>query len=143
MTILVIDNDHTVHETIEAILAEDGYHCLTAKDTHEADLVLETIPVHGITLDLNIPDCNPIGWLQEIGVMAPELVRRTLVVTADTIGQAERRQIDEVGAGLLLKPFTMVGLRTAVRSAIGDPNTGIEPVKPPRGSFRPIPDETE
>jgi len=143
MTILVIDNDHTVHETIEAILADDGYHCLTAKDTHEADLVLETIPVHGITLDLNIPDCNPLGWLQEIAMMAPDLVRKTLVVTADSIGQPDRKLIDEAGAGLLLKPFSMADLRKAVQSRIGFPDTGIEPVKPPRGSFRPISDETE
>ncbi|MBD3868112.1 MAG: response regulator [Acidobacteria bacterium] len=143
MTILVIDDDRSIYETIEAILADDGYHCLTAKDTHEADLVLETIPVHGITLDLNIPGCKPIEWMHEIAAMAPDLVRRTLVVTASTISQMDRKRIDEAGAGLLLKPFAMSDLRNAVRTRIGDPDTGIEPVKPPRGSFRPISDEPE
>ena len=81
--------------------------------------------------------------MHEIAAMAPDLVRRTLVVTASTISQMDRKRIDEAGAGLLLKPFAMSDLRNAVRTRIGDPDTGIEPVKPPRGSFRPISDKPE
>ena len=143
MTILVIDNDHSIYETIEAILADDGYHCLTAKDTHEADLVLETVPVHGMTLDLNIPGCQPMEWMQQIALMAPDLVRRTVVVTANHIDETDRTRILEVGAGLLLKPFSMGELREAIRLRIGNPAADIEPVKPPTGSFRPISEDPE
>ena len=141
MTILVIDDDRSVYETIEAILADAGYHCLTAKDTHEADLVLGTIPVHGITLDLNIPGCRPMEWLREIALMAPDLARRTVVVTANSIDAECRQRVLDFGAGLILKPFAMGALRDAVRSRIGTSSSDIEPIRPPRGTFRPIPDD--
>lgn len=143
MTILVIDDDRFIYETIEAVLTDDGYDCLTAKDTHEADLVLETVPVHGMTLDLNIPGCRPMEWMQHIAMLAPELIRRTVVLTGNNLPEADRGRIREVGAGLLLKPFDSVGLREAIRTTIGAPTTGVKPVKPPAGSFRPIPDDTE
>jgi DNA-binding response OmpR family regulator len=141
MTILVIDDDRSTYETIEAVLSDCGYHCLTAKDTHEADLVLGTFPVHGMTLDLNIPTCRPLEWMQEIAMLAPDMVRRTVVVTGDNIDEADRVRIHEVGAGLLLKPFAAGELRDAIRFRVGTPAAGVEPVKPPAGSFRPIPDE--
>jgi DNA-binding response OmpR family regulator len=143
MTILVIDDDRSTYETIEAVLADDGYHCLTAKDTHEADLVLETIPVHGMTLDLSIPGCKPLDWMLEIGMMAPDLIRRTVVVTGNEVTEQDRERIQEAGAGFLLKPFAIGELREAVRSRIGKPRSGVEPVKPPTGSFRPISDDSE
>lgn len=143
MTILVINGDRSAYETIEAVLADDGYHCLTAKDTHEADLVLETIPVHGMTLDLNIPGCKPMEWMLEIALMAPDLIRRTVVVTGNHVTEQDRVRIHEAGAGLLLKPFAIGELRETVRSTIGKPQSGVEPVKPPAGSFRPISDDTE
>ncbi len=143
MTILVIDDDRSTYETIEAVLSDYGYHCLTAKDTHEADLVLGTFPVHGITLDLNIPACRPMEWIQEIALLVPDLVRRTVVIAGNNIDEEDRSRIREVGAGLLLKPFATGELREAIRFRVGAPATGIEPVKPPAGSFRPIPDEPE
>ena len=143
MTILVIDDDRVAYEKIAAVLCNDGYHCLTAKDTHEADLVLETFPVHGMTLDLNISTCRPLEWMQQIALLAPDLIRRTVVVTGANIDEAARTRIREVGAGLLLKPFAPGELRDAIRFRVGTPTAGIEPVKPPAGSFRPISDDPE
>ncbi len=143
MTILVIDDDRSIYETIEAVLAEDGYHCLTAKDTHEADLVLETVPVHGMTLDLNINGCRPMEWIQHIALLAPELMLRTVVITGNDIEEADRKRILEAGAGLVLKPIAEGELREAIRSSIGTATAGIEPVKPPRGTFRPISEDVE
>ena len=143
MTILVIDDDRLIYETIEAVLVEDGYDCLTAKDTHEADLVLETVPVHGMTLEMNLPGCRPMEWMQQIAMLEPDLIRRTVVITVNSIDETARGRIREAGAGLLLKPFTVSELREVIRAHVGVPTGGIKPVIPPAGSFRPIPDDSE
>jgi hypothetical protein len=82
-------------------------------------------------------------WMQHIAMLAPELIRRTIVLTGNHLPVADRGRIREVGAGLLLKPFDSDGLLEAIRTTIGAPTTRLKPVKPPAGSFRPIPDDTE
>ncbi|GEM_PF-2547227 len=127
MTILVIDDDSAVFETVAAVLDDDGYLCLTAGNTREADLVLETIPVHAMTLDLNIPNCDPLKWLEQVALMNPELVRRTVAVTSRVLTPEEEARVELTGAGLLLKPFAVGELRQAIRYRVGRPNDDPEP----------------
>lgn len=141
MTILVIDDDSTVFETIAAILMDDGYLCLTAKNTQEADLVLETVPVHGMTLDLNIPGCAPMSWLEEIAMMDQDLARRTIVVTGTVLTEEEKSRIELAGAGLLRKPFDINELSQSIRYRTGGPAG--EERRSPRYRKRPGPNRED
>lgn len=143
MTILVIDDDSAIFETVAAVLDDDGYLCLTAKSTQEADLVLETIPVHAMTLDLNIAGCKPLEWLEQIALMDHGLARRTVAVTSRVLSPEEERRVESTGAGLLLKPFAVGELRQAIRYRAGGPNADLEmPPTQPNAPDAPL-DELE
>jgi DNA-binding response OmpR family regulator len=107
LTFLILEDDRSIAEFLENILAGKGYHCLHAASTRQADLVLATIHVEAITLDLGLPGPpgqSALHWLEEIAIAQPDLTRCTLVLTGRDPDDEELQRIEKTGAGLLLKP---------------------------------------
>jgi CheY-like chemotaxis protein len=109
-TVLVVDDDTSILDTVSAILSGEGYDVISASTGEEAlAAVARTRPVV-ILLDMRMPVMD--GWavaraLREKGISVPIVVM--------TAAESAKRWADEVGAeGYLAKPFGLDELLATV-----------------------------
>lgn len=109
-TVLVVDDDTSILDTVTSILSGEGYEVVSAASGQEAlAAVAQRQPVV-ILLDMRMPVMD--GWavaraLRSQGISAPIVVM--------TAAESAQRWADEVGAeGYLAKPFGLDELLTAV-----------------------------
>ena len=120
-TVLVVDDDTSILDTVSSILAGEGYDVVSASSGQEAlDAVALKRPLL-ILLDMRMPVMD--GWavaraLRGRGISVPIIVM--------TAAESAQRWADEVGAeGYLAKPFGLDELLATVeryRGSGGRPN---------------------
>jgi CheY-like chemotaxis protein len=110
-TVLVVDDDTSILDTVSAILSGEGYDVVSAASGQEAlEAVARKRPVV-ILLDMRMPVMD--GWavaraLRSQGISVPIVVM--------TAAESAKRWADEVGAdGYLAKPFGLDDLLTTVQ----------------------------
>jgi CheY-like chemotaxis protein len=109
-TVLVVDDDASILDTVSAILSGEGYDVVSAASGQEAlDAVAREQP-RVILLDMRMPIMD--GWavaraLRSQGISVPIVVM--------TAAESAQRWADEVGAeGYLAKPFGLDELLATV-----------------------------
>ena len=109
-TVLVVDDDTSILDTVSAILSGEGYDVVSAASGQEALEAVALKRPHLILLDMRMPIMD--GWavaraLREQGVDVPIIVM--------TAAESAKRWADEVGAeGYLAKPFGLDELLATV-----------------------------
>src|SRR5687768_12600221 len=100
-TVLVVDDDTSILDTVSSILSGEGYDVVSASTGEEALAAVARTKPLVILLDMRMPVMD--GWavaraLREQGVQVPIVVM--------TAAESAKRWADEVGAeGYLAKPF--------------------------------------
>ena len=109
-TVLVVDDDTSILDTVTSILSGEGFDVVSASSGQEAlDAVARKLPLL-ILLDMRMPVMD--GWavaraLRGKGIRVPIIVM--------TAAESARRWADEVGAeGYLAKPFGLDELLATV-----------------------------
>ena len=109
-SILVVDDDSSILETVTAILELEGYAVTTAADSVEALRVIEQRFPALVLLDMRMPALDGWGFVRELDRRE---VRVPIVVM--TAAQDARRWAVEIGAaGYLAKPFELPDLLVTV-----------------------------
>ena len=109
-TVLVVDDDTSILDTVTSILTGEGYDVVSAATGEEALAAVTRSQPLLILLDMRMPVMD--GWavaraLRERGIKVPIVVM--------TAAESAKRWADEVGAeGYLAKPFGLDDLLTAV-----------------------------
>jgi CheY-like chemotaxis protein len=109
-TVLVVDDDTSILDTVSAILSGEGYDVVSAATGEEALAAVARKQPLLILLDMRMPVMD--GWavarsLREQGVTVPIVVM--------TAAESAKRWADEVGAeGYLAKPFGLDELLSTV-----------------------------
>ena len=109
-TVLVVDDDTSILDTVSAILSGEGYDVVSAATGQEALAAVARKQPQLILLDMRMPVMD--GWavarsLREQGINVPIVVM--------TAAESAQRWADEVGAeGFLAKPFGLDELLTTV-----------------------------
>ena len=109
-TVLVVDDDTSILDTVSSILSGEGYDVVSAATGEEALAAVARKPPLLILLDMRMPMMD--GWavaraLREQGVSVPIVVM--------TAAESAKRWADEVGAaGYLAKPFGLDELLATV-----------------------------
>lgn len=113
-TVLVVDDDASVRDTISLALRLEGYTTVQAVDGLDALLALRTGPAcDAIVLDLEMPVMP--GWEFRAAQLAePALARIPVVVVSSS-----SRAVD--AARRLPKPFDVEDLLRAIREVAGEP----------------------
>ncbi|MDP6643315.1 MAG: sigma-54 dependent transcriptional regulator, partial [Rhodospirillales bacterium] len=114
-SILVIDDDPTIRNTVAEILSRDGYEVRQAEDGASARFFIYDDKFDLILLDLRLPDADGLDLLPEI----LELDDRTPVVIMTAYPEV-RTAISALKAGAydyLNKPFDLDDLRGVVKRA--------------------------
>ena len=109
-TVLVVDDDTSILDTVSSILSGEGYDVVSAATGEEALAAVARKQPLLILLDMRMPIMD--GWavaraLREQGISVPIVVM--------TAAESAKRWADEVGAeGYLAKPFGLDELLTTV-----------------------------
>ncbi|MGE3267892.1 MAG: response regulator [Chloroflexota bacterium] len=115
-TVLVIEDDRGLQQTIEGILELEGYDVILAGDGLEGLQRLEHRTVDLIVLDVMLPRMDGFAFADELRRRGMHSVIPILVLTAD--GRA-REKAERIGAqAYLTKPFDLVELLHEVSQLI-------------------------
>ncbi|RYY84638.1 MAG: response regulator, partial [Comamonadaceae bacterium] len=123
-TILVVEDDADVRETVVDLLTDLGYKVLKAADAQSALAVVES----GVPIDLLFTDVVMPGPLR-----SPELARRARLVQPGiqvlfTSGYTENSIVHggrlDAGVALLSKPYPREALARKIRQMLGTPADG-------------------
>ena len=117
-TVLVVDDDPTTHEIVEAALAEAGYRVIGANDAEAALALLEHETIELALLDYQLPAMDGLELLEQCRQRFPQLpcIMITAFGTPEAVLGAMRERVDD----FLLKPFTLSELRASVNAALED-----------------------
>jgi DNA-binding NtrC family response regulator len=104
--ILVIEDEPSVMSYIKLALERHGFTVTTTETGSEALQLLQSGQFHGIISDMRTP-----GAVDGAGVHAwvetnrPELVRRMIFITGDTVNEETATTLSRTGVPFIEKPF--------------------------------------
>ncbi len=112
--ILVVDDEPEVADVLAEMLAADGHRVTTAANGALALDALRRGAYDVILSDVRMPVLDGPGLYRELERQYPQLVRRFVFITGDTLGPETRDLLDRTGAPNLTKPFNAEDVRRAV-----------------------------
>ncbi len=109
--ILVVDDWEEITSMLASILSESGAVVSTVNSGRDALFYINTGTYDLIVLDLIMPE--PDGWqiLEHLQRNRPELLHRTVVLTAARYDRPEMEALKPYGVEYLFKPFLIKELR--------------------------------
>lgn len=115
-TILVVDDEALVRQTMQAILQSDGYEVRTA-GTAEAALGAAQRECFDLVLsDIRMPGMSGVDLTRELGKLYPDTV--CVLITGQASIQTAREAMQEGAYDYIVKPFDKTGLRMSVANAL-------------------------
>jgi two-component system NtrC family sensor kinase len=114
---LVVDDEPEVTATLAEMLARDAWQVDTA-DSGEAALDQVIATDYDVILsDIRMPNLGGLELYHRLKQAKPELARRFIVVTGDTLSGAVRAFLDDTGLPCLEKPFNADEVRKLAAAA--------------------------
>jgi two-component system NtrC family sensor kinase len=117
-SILIVDDEPEIAETLADILRADGHTAEIAFSGHSAMERLETQDFEVILSDLRMPEMDGPALYRAIKERKPHLLKRIAFVTGDTLGRDVEGFLKEVGAPYLEKPFQPEEVRKLVADVV-------------------------
>ena len=116
--VLVVDDESEISELMRDILEAAGYEVATAESGEVALALLETARFDAIVSDLRMPDMDGATLWREVDQHHPQLSRRMLFVTGDTLSPGAREFLRKARCAGLDKPFSKGDLLAAVAKLV-------------------------
>jgi len=112
--ILVVEDDRPTHALLVTLVRRCGRDSWSAFDGASALRTIRSEPLDGMLLDLLLPNVNGFEILREVKSTVPDLLGKTLVVTAAS--ESTYRDCEEIRyvRGLFRKPFDVQGLEDEI-----------------------------
>jgi signal transduction histidine kinase/CheY-like chemotaxis protein len=116
--ILVVDDEPDLVEVIRASLELAGFDVISAETGAVALELLSEARFDAIVSDMRMPDIDGRALWKAVQQRQPDLARRMLFVTGDTLSTDARATFSETGCASLDKPFERTELVAAVRALL-------------------------
>jgi CheY-like chemotaxis protein len=120
-TVLVVDDDKDIRESLRFLLADEGYAIVTADDGQEALELIPLLPNPAvILLDLQMPRLDGYAVLLDLARHPEIRDRHSIFLLTANIGQLTAdmvRLLGREGVPVLPKPFDVDQLKDQVQSA--------------------------
>jgi two-component system NtrC family sensor kinase len=117
-TILVVDDEPEIRETLAEILTSAEHSVVTAASGREALERLTAENYDVILTDIRMPDLDGRALYREIAKRWPGRIARVVFVTGDTLTTALREFVDESGRPVIEKPFLPSEVRRVVAELV-------------------------
>ena len=111
-SILVIDDEAAIRESLEVLLTLEGYAVTLAADGEEGLKILDQDSFDLLLLDLALPGQSGLELLPQIKERHPELP--VIMITAYGDPETKRKAIEGGAEGLLTKPIDFSLLREEI-----------------------------
>ena len=123
-TILVVDDEMEIRETLAQILSGVQHRVVTVGSGHEALERLAAEHYDVILTDMRMPDLDGRALYREIEQRWPGQAGRVVFVTGDTLSAALHEFVSQSGRPVIEKPFLPSDVRRVVELAAGgEPGT--------------------
>jgi len=119
-TILIVDDEAEIRETLAEILTGAQHRVVTASSGREALERLATGTYDVILTDIRMPDLDGPTLYQEIEQRWPGKGGRVIFVTGDTLASALRDFVSESGRPVIEKPFLPSEVRRVVAELVAN-----------------------
>lgn len=119
--ILVVDDEPEVADVMAELLAGDGHHVETAAGGVQALDKIRTRSYDLIFTDIKMPDLDGPGLYRQLERLYPQLRRRVIFVTGDTLSAETQAFLEQSNPPVLSKPFLLEEIRQAVHRALRAP----------------------
>jgi CheY-like chemotaxis protein len=130
--VLVVEDDSALLELIVDVVQRVGYLTSQAPNGQEALRHLETHTYDLILCDLRMPTMDGPAFFREVQRRFPEAASRIVFMTAHVNVDEFIPFLNEVGAPVLQKPFSVEELRATVSRLVGPPSPRPRPFRPSR-----------
>ena len=117
-SILVVDDDYEIRETLSAVLLSESYLVETAKNGKEALKASETAYFDVALIDMELPDINGIEILRRLKEKQPRMVM--IIITGFASLENAVKAVNEGAHGYVLKPFSMGELLKMLRKRLDE-----------------------
>lgn len=118
--LLVIEDERAVMDFIRLALERHGYSCRTASSAAQGIEMLGSEGFAGVISDMRTPGgasgADVHAW---IIAHRPELKKKMLFITGDTVNPETLRALNETGVPYIEKPFRVSDLMTIVAEIFG------------------------
>ena len=111
--VLVADDDIHINALISRLLEREGFEVVRVRDGQDAITQIDERDVDILVLDLMMPRVDGFGVMNHLEKTRPQLLRRTIVVTA--FPESETILGFRHVCRILQKPFDMSALLAAIR----------------------------
>jgi signal transduction histidine kinase len=118
-TILIVDDEPAIARMLAQILAAEGHQVETAATGALALSKLRERAYDLILSDIKMPELDGPGLYRELVRDYPELSRRVIFITGDTLNPTTITFLEQSGAPTVSKPFVPGELRRLVQRALG------------------------
>src|SRR2546423_9495537 len=115
-SILIIDDEAAIRESLETLLAIEGYNVETARNAEEGLAMLAAAPRDLVLLDFALPDRNGLEVLEEIRQRDPQLP--VIMITAYGTVENAVKAIQGGATNFIQKPWDNEKLLADVRASI-------------------------
>lgn len=115
-SILVVDDEKSIRETLRSILEEEGYKVLTADSIKSMKEKVEKNFFHCVLLDLWLPDGNGLDYISYLKEKLPGSA--VIVITGHGKTEHAVKAIKEGAYDFLEKPFSMDRLLITVEKSL-------------------------
>jgi PAS domain S-box-containing protein len=116
--VLVVDDETDIAGLMRDMLEAAGYEVATAESGAVALELLEMARFDAVVSDLRMPDMDGAALWRALSQRHPQLTRRVLFVTGDTLSTGARRFLDETRCPSLDKPFAKPDFLRAVAALL-------------------------
>jgi CheY-like chemotaxis protein len=120
-TVLVVDDNEDIRESLQLLLEVEGYDIVTAGDGQEALDLISLLPNPAvILLDLQMPRLDGYGVLLDLSQHPEKRDRLSVFLLTANIGQLSPdmvRLLGMEGVSVLPKPFDIDQLKAQIHSA--------------------------
>ncbi len=116
VSILIVDDEKAIRDTIRTILVEEGYKVKTAENIYAAKQKLESEAFHIVLLDIWLPDGNGLAFLKEIKNSFPDI--NVIIITGHGKIEDAVKAIKMGAFDFIEKPFSIKKLLSCVAQAV-------------------------
>lgn len=127
-SILIVDDDPNLRDTLSDILEEKGYEAVTAQDGPTAIEEVKKRPFDVALIDIVMPGMNGVEVLREIKAVAPQMT--AMVITGHSAIEGLVSDALEAGAsGVLYKPLDIDSIVEMISSRVEEPGLPLVDLK--------------
>ncbi|HKJ44846.1 MAG TPA: response regulator [Balneolales bacterium] len=116
-TVLIVDDEQAIRESISLVLEDEGYNCLTAANGKKGLELIKSQKIDVLITDIHMPVMNGLDLFKKVKEVSQ--YTKTIIITAYSETDTAIETIHEGAAGYFIKPLDFDELIERVNSLTG------------------------